>query len=235
MDDWVVMAPSRWKLRKAIRTVNMIMNRLRVEQHPDKTFIGRVSKGFDFLGYHFEPGNLGVAEKTIRKFVSRAGRLYERATSLAERRKPSGAAIIAERRKPSGSLRCANTPKGSRPTATRFACCDWLCGRGLAVRREPPGSGEVVREPCGAMGRETPDGLRRSARKNVPVGLRPSANAVVAEYVVRWKRWVTAGLDGVVTCPIAWQLASDGDDANRYLAMPRARQARWTLAQGSLR
>ncbi len=28
--------------------------------HPDKTFIGRVEKGFDFLGYHFGPDGLSV-------------------------------------------------------------------------------------------------------------------------------------------------------------------------------
>ncbi|MFT6991854.1 MAG: hypothetical protein ACJASL_003850, partial [Paraglaciecola sp.] len=27
---------------------------LKVEQAPDKTFIGKISKGFDFLGYHFD-------------------------------------------------------------------------------------------------------------------------------------------------------------------------------------
>ena len=129
MDDWVVMAPSRWKLRMAIRTVNQIMNRLRVEQHPDKTFIGRVSKGFDFLGYHFEPGNLGVAEKTIRKFVSHACRLYERATKKDQSR---------------------------------------------AV---------------------------------------PMVPSVVTDYVKRWNVWVNAGLNGGVTCPIAWPLVCDGDGA----------------------
>ncbi len=30
-------------------------------KHPDKTFIGRIEKGFDFLGYHFGPDGLSVA------------------------------------------------------------------------------------------------------------------------------------------------------------------------------
>ena len=34
--------------------VNQTLNELRVEKHPDKTFIGRPEKGFDFLGYHFQ-------------------------------------------------------------------------------------------------------------------------------------------------------------------------------------
>ena len=46
-------------------------------KHPDKTFIGRIEKGFDFLGYHFGPAGLSVAAKTIERFVERAIRLYE--------------------------------------------------------------------------------------------------------------------------------------------------------------
>ena len=77
MDDWVILSPSRWKLRKAVRIVNQVLNRLKVWQHPDKTFIGRVACGFDFLGYHFRPDGLSVAEKTRQNFVSRLKQLYE--------------------------------------------------------------------------------------------------------------------------------------------------------------
>ncbi len=31
-----------------------------VEKHPDKTFIGRIEKSFDFLGYHFGFGPDGI-------------------------------------------------------------------------------------------------------------------------------------------------------------------------------
>ena len=48
-----------------------------MEKHPDKTFIGRIERGFDFLGYHFNPAGLTVAKATIEKFVARATRLYE--------------------------------------------------------------------------------------------------------------------------------------------------------------
>ncbi len=43
----------------------------------DKTFIGRIERGFDFLGYHFRPGQLSAAKQTIERFVARAIRLYE--------------------------------------------------------------------------------------------------------------------------------------------------------------
>ncbi len=72
-----VLAPSRWKLRKAVQTVNAVLGALCLEKHPDKTFIGRTEKGFDFLGYHFGPDGLSMAERTIERFVARALRLYE--------------------------------------------------------------------------------------------------------------------------------------------------------------
>ncbi len=77
MDDWLVIAPTRWKLRKAVRMVNTVLERLLLEKHPDKTFIGRAERGFDFLGYHFSPDRLTVAVGTLRRFVDRIARLYE--------------------------------------------------------------------------------------------------------------------------------------------------------------
>ena len=82
MDDWVVIAPTRWKLRKAVRIVNEILDKLKVEKHPDKTFIGKVARGFDFLGYFLKPGCLYVAEATIAKFIERIVQLYEQGADL---------------------------------------------------------------------------------------------------------------------------------------------------------
>jgi RNA-directed DNA polymerase len=78
MDDWVVMAPTRWKLRAAVRTVNETMAQLKMEQHPDKTFVGRISRGFDFLGYRISPaGLIGLAAQSVQQTVERINRLYE--------------------------------------------------------------------------------------------------------------------------------------------------------------
>ncbi|WP_353769973.1 reverse transcriptase domain-containing protein [Okeania sp. SIO1F9] len=77
MDDWVVLAPTRWALRRAIKATNQVMAELKVEKHPDKTFIGRVGRGFDFLGYRFAPGGLAVARVTVERFLERVSRLYE--------------------------------------------------------------------------------------------------------------------------------------------------------------
>jgi hypothetical protein len=75
MDDWVILAPTRWKLRAAIRLVNQTLAELHVEQHPDKTFIGRISRGFDFLGHAFTPVGLEVPPQTVERCVKRVSRL----------------------------------------------------------------------------------------------------------------------------------------------------------------
>ncbi|MCP4412636.1 MAG: hypothetical protein GY808_08745, partial [Gammaproteobacteria bacterium] len=73
----IVIAPTRWKLRSAVRIVNETLNLLKVEQHPDKTFIGKVERGFDFLGYFIKPGVLRVSRITFVRFTERISRLYE--------------------------------------------------------------------------------------------------------------------------------------------------------------
>ncbi len=39
-------------------------------KHPDKIFIGRIGKGFDFLGYFFGTNGLSVVKKTIEQFIT---------------------------------------------------------------------------------------------------------------------------------------------------------------------
>ncbi len=77
MDDILVLAPTRWTLRRAVRAVNAVLGALGLEKHPDKTFIGKIERGFDFLGYRFSREGLRVAKATIERFVARATRLYE--------------------------------------------------------------------------------------------------------------------------------------------------------------
>jgi len=62
--------------KKAVQIVNQTLNELKVEKHPDKTFIGRIAKGFDFLGYSFEPKGLSIAPKTLANFLDKT-QLYE--------------------------------------------------------------------------------------------------------------------------------------------------------------
>lgn len=69
--------------------LNETFDELQLEKHPDKTAMGKTEKGFDFLGFHFSPEGLSVAEKTIENFIARAIRLYEQ-----ERRGPSGSPLL---------------------------------------------------------------------------------------------------------------------------------------------
>ena len=43
---------------------------------PLLTIGGRIAKGFDFLGYSFEPKGLSIAPKTLANFLERKTQLY---------------------------------------------------------------------------------------------------------------------------------------------------------------
>jgi len=46
-------------------------------QHPDKTLIGRIARGFDFLGYRFTSDGLAVARQTVERCVAKVSQLDE--------------------------------------------------------------------------------------------------------------------------------------------------------------
>jgi 3-deoxy-D-arabino-heptulosonate 7-phosphate (DAHP) synthase len=58
------------------------VSELKVEQHPDKTFIGRIERGFDFLGYVMKPAGLEMAPRAIEHCVERVSRLDEQGADL---------------------------------------------------------------------------------------------------------------------------------------------------------
>ena len=55
MDDILVLAPTRWTIRKAVKVVNGMLGSLGLEKHPDKTFIGRIERRFDLPLLSFRP------------------------------------------------------------------------------------------------------------------------------------------------------------------------------------
>jgi RNA-directed DNA polymerase len=77
MDDILILTKTRWQNRKAIKQLNQILNQLKVKKYPDKTYIGKIEHGFDFLGYHFNGNQLIVAAKTVAKHVLHYRQLYE--------------------------------------------------------------------------------------------------------------------------------------------------------------
>ena len=78
MDDYVICAPTRHKLRHAIRSMHAVLRALQLTVHPDKRFIGRTTRKFDFLGYRLRPGRkLRPAAQSTHRLVRRARRLHE--------------------------------------------------------------------------------------------------------------------------------------------------------------
>ena len=82
MDDIIILSSSRWKLKKAIKIVNQHFEQLKLKQHPDKTTIGRIKKGFDFLGCQFGEEKLTVSTKTLNNHIRRLTQLYEQKKHL---------------------------------------------------------------------------------------------------------------------------------------------------------
>jgi RNA-directed DNA polymerase len=78
MDDFLILSKTRWQLRKAVKTLNQHFEYFGFKQHPDKTTIGSIYKGFDWMGYQFkQQGLCGVAPRTLEKFAAQLRRLYE--------------------------------------------------------------------------------------------------------------------------------------------------------------
>jgi len=51
MDDWVVLTKSKTALRKVIKKTHDVLNALKFQMHPTKTYIGKINHGFNFLAY----------------------------------------------------------------------------------------------------------------------------------------------------------------------------------------
>ncbi|WP_370446911.1 MULTISPECIES: reverse transcriptase domain-containing protein [Lelliottia] len=80
MDDIVIFAPTRWRLRRAVRDLNVFFASGGYGQHPDKTFIGRTDRGFDWMGIQFTgSGATGIAPRALANHRERCRRLYEQA------------------------------------------------------------------------------------------------------------------------------------------------------------
>ena len=82
MDDFVIMAQKRHQLRRAIKCVHEVLQRLGLRLHGSKRLIGKLSKGFDFLGYRVVPGRrLRSSAESKRRFAEKFRRLYEQGAS----------------------------------------------------------------------------------------------------------------------------------------------------------
>jgi len=77
MDDWVVLTKSKTALRKVVKITHGVLNALKFHLHPTKTYIGKISHGFNFLGYYMDDQKILPSQETIRRFHERSTMLYE--------------------------------------------------------------------------------------------------------------------------------------------------------------
>ena len=81
MDDWVIIQSKRHDLRKTIKRVYAALHTLGLRIAQDKTYIGRVSKGFDFMGFYCCPTGMTVSAAALSRRDQKIARLYEQGAS----------------------------------------------------------------------------------------------------------------------------------------------------------
>ena len=78
MDDWVIMTRTRGLVRRIVKKMHKIMMGLRFKLAKDKTYIGKISNGFNFLGYRFDGKRITcLPTETIRGLINKTTMLYE--------------------------------------------------------------------------------------------------------------------------------------------------------------
>ena len=83
MDDIILLSHSRHRLRQLIKQVYKVLDALGLKLAAAKTFIGRVNKGFDFLGYHIGSSfdSVAMSQVSQQRLKERVQRLYEQRVS----------------------------------------------------------------------------------------------------------------------------------------------------------
>jgi hypothetical protein len=97
-DDWIIMAKTKYKLRKAVKKCKQILNRLKLSEHPDKTDYRNYNniaqnnnykskQPFNFLGIEFNHlGAVDIKKETKQKFYLKISGLYELVLALMKMR-----------------------------------------------------------------------------------------------------------------------------------------------------
>ena len=83
MDDFVFFCNTRGQLRQLIKQVYSVLDELKLTLAASKTYIGRVAKGFNFLGYHISPQQLTVSVSSWQRFKVKWQLLYEQDAPIA--------------------------------------------------------------------------------------------------------------------------------------------------------
>ncbi len=81
MDDFLLLARTRWQLRRGIACLASDFDTGGFARHPEKTQTGRVERGFDWLGIWFGPEGPSLSPRAIKNHRERRLRLYEQMRS----------------------------------------------------------------------------------------------------------------------------------------------------------
>ena len=77
--------------------MNRILEQLRLSKAEDKTFIGKIERGFDFLGFYFTREGMSVSKKSVRKFAENIGlKLSAHGNSEGSKITPAGRVYNSE-------------------------------------------------------------------------------------------------------------------------------------------
>ncbi|STB73298.1 reverse transcriptase domain-containing protein [Citrobacter koseri] len=83
MDDIIILAKTRWQLRRHTKRLKQWFSEEGFEAHPEKTQIGRTGKGFDWMGaWLTHEGATDIAPRAKANYREKVRRLYEQLTRL---------------------------------------------------------------------------------------------------------------------------------------------------------
>ncbi|MGO2335774.1 reverse transcriptase domain-containing protein [Providencia sp.] len=71
MDDFLLLSPTRWPLKRSIAVLQDFLARDGFICHPDKTQMGRVEKGFDWLGQWFTSTEITRSPRSLARAKER--------------------------------------------------------------------------------------------------------------------------------------------------------------------
>ena len=74
----MLLTPTRARLRKAIKVTYQALKPWGYKLHTnEKTYIGKIAKGFDFCGFRLSYNKIILAKSCLAKFEKRLSKLYE--------------------------------------------------------------------------------------------------------------------------------------------------------------